>query len=682
MPKYLVIVEAPGKLKKFQSILGPDYKVLASKGHVVDLPAKGKNVKINQDKQTGVYTFTPNYAVMEDKEDVVHGIVQEANKKYDKIYLMTDPDREGEAIAWHIKNQLPTGAKIARATTTSITKAAVDEALKNAGTIDQPMVDSYETRRILDRLTGYEASYPVKTATGGKSVGRVQSAALRILAEREKEIKSFIPEEYWDIDAELLTDKKEKLWAKLSKPGDKEVKNKEQADKIVNDLKTLKKVAVSSYETKNVKTHAYAPFTTSTLQQAASSVLGWNGKKTMQIAQTLYEAGDITYMRTDSVFMSPGAVNSIRSYIDHTYGPKYLPSTANFYKTAAKNAQEGHECCRVVDEKKINAGNTLDEQKLYALIWKRTVASQMEESEHLSLSVKFKAGEYEFSANGRKLLFDGWKKVYDYSLGDDIILPEMKVGDILDIIDITSVQKFTQPPPRFNDGGSFTKMMETAGIGRPATYTATLETLKARSYITVESKAIHVTDLGLAVVDFCKNVNFCFIDVEFTSHMEENLDLIAEKKSTKSDILNEFYKRLKDDLANAQQQKTKNQESDIPCPKCGKLLLKKHSMYGPFFACPDRKECGYKANVGEDGKPKEPPPKPPKVYGPYPCPKCGSKMVLRTSKLGNFYGCEKFPKCRSMVSETGQPIESKKPSFKKGFKKWHKKGSSHAEKES
>lgn len=665
---YLVIIESPGKIKKFASILGSNYDIMATKGHIIDLPPKGKNISIK--KQDENFTFVPKYDVINGKESVVSDIVKASQKPYKAIYLCTDPDREGSGIAKHVADCLKAQCPVLRATSTSITKDAIFDALKNAGSIDQYMVDSYEARRILDRLTGYEASFTVKTATGGRSVGRVQSAALRILAEREKEIQSFVPEEYWDIDANLLTAHKETIKAKLSKPGDKEVKNEEQANKIVSELKSLKKANVSFYDTKTVSSHAYAPFTTSTLQQASSGVFGWSGKKTMQIAQALYESGHITYMRTDSVFISPPAINSIRAYISHALPQKYLPSSPNYYKTSSKNAQEGHECCRVVDESKTMAGNTEDERKLYQLIWKRTIASQMTPSEHLSISVKFASGPYELSTNGRKMLFDGWKKVYDYSLSDDIILPELKVGDILDITDVFAEQKFTQPPSRFNDGGSFTKMMETAGIGRPATYTSTLETLKSRGYISLDKKAIHVTDLGISVVDFCKSVNFCFIDIDFTSHVEEDLDLIADQKLTKNEALNKFYKRLKDDLDNANKIKIKNQQSDIPCPKCGKMLLKKHSQFGPFFSCPDRTDCKYKANIGEDGKPIEPQPKAPKVYSTFLCPSCQGKMVQRKSKFGEFFGCDAYPKCSGMRKIDGSEIvKSKKKFFKKKFNK-------------
>lgn len=665
MAKYLVIVEAPGKLAKFSKLLGSDYKVLATSGHVVDLPPKGKNVKIEKDKQTGKYTFTPHYDIMAGKEQTVQNIINEA-KKYQQVFLMTDSDREGEAISWAINNQLPKGTKVLRATTVSLTQESVDEALKNAGTIDLAMVDSYEARRILDRLVGYEASYPTKTATGGRSVGRVQSAALRLLSEREQEIKAFKPEEYWDIRAHLLTKKNEKVSSKLIKPDEKDIKNKEAADKVSSYLKDNKIVKVLKYETKTVETSAYAPFTTSTLQQSASSIFGWSGKKTMQLAQKLYEAGTITYHRSDSVFLSPTFLTACRTYIQQNFAPTYLPSSPNFYKTATKNAQEAHEACRATDVTQVVAGNTEDERKLYQLVWKRSVSCQMEKSRHLGISAKFGSGEYELSANGRKMLFDGWKKVYDYALSDDIILPEMSIDDELDIQDVISEQKFTQPPPRYTDGGSFTKLMDVHGIGRPATYAATLETLLDRSYVTVEKKSIHVTDLGIAVTDFLKKANFCFIDINFTASMEDNLDLIAEKKANKSEVLNEFYTRLKKDLENAAQIKKNDQESTIPCPTCGKMLLKKHSKFGPFLACPDRAECGWKANMDKDGNIIPPKPKAPVVYSSFLCPKCNGKMVERTSKVGQFLGCENFKTgCRSMMKTDGTVIVPKKGYSKK-----------------
>lgn len=668
MAKYLVIVEAPNKTRSYAKYLGKDFHVEATVGHVIDLPPKNINIKIKHDKKANFYTFDPNYDIMEGKEAIVKKIVSAA-PNYQAVYLMTDPDREGEAIAWHVSKQLPAGTKIFRASTNSITKAGIDAALQKAGPLDLDLVNSYETRRLLDRIVGYKCSYLTQTATGGRSVGRVQSAALRILAEREQEIKNFVPEEYWDIEAELLTQKtkKEKVKARLTKPDKMDIKNKTMADKIVSDLKGSV-VEVVKYDVKQVTNRAYAPFTTSTLQQAAATILGWNQKKTMNVAQKLYAAGDITYHRTDSTSISPTNLGKLRGYIQTAFAPNYLPASANIFKTAAKNAQEAHEAILPTDPNNLTAGSDPDEKKLYKLVWERAIASQMADSLSEGISVKFAYKDYELSANGNRLLFDGWKKVWHYSLSADVLLPQMAVGDKLDAIDIIAEQKFTQPPPRYSDA-SFVKLLEKTGIGRPSTFANITETLLDRNYVEVKNKVFHVTDLGLKVIDFLKAANFCFIDLNFTSGMENDLDDIAEKKKQKEIVLDDFYKRLLRDIANGQTVKGAAQVSGHKCPKCGKNLLQKHSRFGAFYVCEDKEACGVICNVGEKGEPVE---KKQKEYGPDPCQICGAKMVKRQSQYGVFYGCSAYPKCKGMRAEDGSPIEPKsgdKKPRKGGWKK-------------
>lgn len=661
MSKKLVLVESPGKVAKIQSYLGSEYKVVATYGHMIDLPAKGININIKKD-------FLPNYEVMSDKKEIFNNIVT-LIKSSQITFLMMDEDREGEGMCSNIVREVE--KKIGsfpykRAKTNSITKQGVENAIKNASTIDYGLVDSYEARRLLDRICGYKCSFITTSATGGKSAGRVQSAALRVLADREKEIQKFVPVEYWDISAELLTPKKEKIVASLVNPDKMDIKNKEQADKIVQDI-TKKIVTVTKYDSKEVFASPRAPFTTSTLQQTAASVFGWDPSKTMKTAQRLYEDGKITYMRTDSVMIVPQFTATTRDHIKNNFTPEYLPKTINVYTNKASNVQAAHEAIRPVDINVTTVLGEADERKLYDMIWRRTVSSQMEKSKNLSVSARFSFDKYEFGANGSVSLFDGWKKVWTWSAGEDKPLPLLKIGDKCDIIDITSEQKFTQPPFRFTKS-SITKMYEETGIGRPSTYDSITKTLKARTYIELIGSSYKVTDLGLKVCDFLVGANFCFMDLAFTSQMEDKLDKIGEKELKKLGVLDEFWCRLKGDIDVATTMKQNAAVTDFDCPKCKKKLLAKHGKFGSFFACPD-KECKFTANVDENGKPKEKVVVE-KVYCTEPCQLCASKMILRKSKFGEFYGCEKFPKCRGMRNADKTPIEPKTSSGPKKF--WNK----------
>jgi len=660
MAKYLLIVESPEKAKKIAGYLGKDYRVIASVGHVIDLPAKGLNVNIKKN-------FEPNYDIMPGKEAVVASIV-EASKSVDLVYLMSDPDREGEAIAFHLSKQLPKGKLFKRAKTNSITKQAVEDAIKNASDIDYELVDSYETRRVLDRLVGYKCSFITTSATGGKSAGRVQSAALRVIAEREKEIKAFVPVEYWDIGAELLTNKKEKILSSLITPDKMDIKNKDQADKIVKDL-TKKIATVTKYDSKEVFASPRAPFTTSTLQQTSASILGWDQEKTMRVAQRLYEEGRITYHRTDSVSIIPQFLAATRDYISNAHAPEYLPKTVQVYASNGNHVQGAHEAIRPVDVTACQIVGEADERKLYDVIWRRTVSSQMEKAKNLSVSARFTVDSYELGANGNVSLFDGWKKVWHWSVGEDKLLPVLKVGDKCDIIDVTSEQKFTQPPSRYTKS-SITKMYEETGIGRPSTYATITKILRARNYIELNGNSYVATPLGIRVCDFLVNSNFCFIDLDFTSKLEEKLDKIGEKELKKLGVLEEFWSRLSCDLTNAATIKKNLSVTDIDCPTCKKQkLLSKNGKFGPFFACPD-KECGFTANIGEDGKPKEKLPPKPKEYVEFKCKNCGSRMIKRSGKFGEFAGCEKFPNCKTIADLQGKFKENTGKTFKK---RWAKK---------
>jgi DNA topoisomerase I len=651
MAKFLVIQESFTKSKKTKAYLGKDYNCMASVGHVIDLPAKKISVDIKNN-------FTPSYEVMPDKKKVLNDILKAA-KKVDTVYLMSDPDREGEAIAWHISTHLPAGTKFKRAKTNSITKKAVKDAIDNAADIDMDLVDAYEARRILDRLCGYKCSFLVKQATGGASAGRTQSSGLRILAEREKEIKSFIPVIYWPVETELLTDKHEKIIALIKTPKPLDISTKKEAEEIINTLKT-KDILVSKYDVKTEKAKPYAPFTTSTLQQSASSFLGFSPDRTMKAAQKLYEVGAITYHRTDSVSIVSNFVDSTVDYIKNNYKKDYLPSKKNFYKAKSKNAQEAHEAIRPTDvlvKEWIGSGS--DEAKIYKMVWKRVVASQMSPAIYERRSAEFKCQKYVLSANGSKEMFDGFRLVWDYSDISDKFLPDLKIGDKVILIDAKTEKKQTKPPTRFSEA-SFIKELEKMGIGRPSTYATIPKTLKARGYVEVgKGKSIVTTDLGIGVSDFLIKADFCFIDLKFTSSMEDELDEVSNGNSAKLAVLDKFWTRLKKDIDNANGLKKKINLTDYDCPKCKSKLSLKHSKFGKFYGCSGYPNCKYTAKISKDGKPIEKEKKE-IVYSDHKCPKCKSKMIERKSKYGKFFGCSTYPKCKGMRDSEGDPIKSKK----------------------
>jgi len=671
MAKYLMIVESPTKAKKIQHFLSKDYDVVPSFGHVLDLPEKELGVDIKKD-------FEPTYVVMDDKKDVLKDILLRA-KKADMVYLAGDPDREGSGISMNIFNSLPKGTKAKRIKYHEITKKAIEEALANPIEIndEKDLYDAFETRRILDRVVGYKASYPVKQATGGPSAGRCQSAGLRIIVDREKEIQAFIPIVYWPITAELLTKDTEKIIAAIKVPDPLKIGTKEEAEKIIAVFKKGP-VKVSKFEKKNANVNPYPPFTTSTLMQMAATNFGMSNKRTMDAAQKLFEMGKISYHRTDSVAISPDFVKEIVKYAKSNYDAKYIPLTPNTYTTKSKNAQEAHESIRCVNlnETSYSAG-TPDEKKLYEAVWKRTVASQMSPATFIRSSAEFSAGTYTLSTSGSKMLFEGFRKVWDYSESEDRYLPELKIGDIVKVIEIKTEKKETQPPPRYSEA-SFTKTLEKEGIGRPSTYASICQTLLNRKYVELKSKAYHPTELGIRVIDFLVKTDFCFVDIKFTSLLEDKLDDIANSQANKLDVLTEFWTRLKSDLDKAKDTKKELQLTTFECPLCKKnkveaFLVKKFSKWGEFFSCQNYSDktikCEYKANVGEDGKPVEKEKKPaPKKLGKK-CPKCGKDLVIRVGKYGEFVGCSGFPACKGFYQMDGTP----KVSSGKKFKKWGKK---------
>jgi DNA topoisomerase-1 len=660
MAKYLVIIEAPGKIKKIQSFLGSEFEVVATKGHIKDLPEKELGIDIKND-------FTPTYEVYSDKKSLAESITSKA-KKSDIVYLFTDLDREGEQIANLVSTLLPKGTVYKRIKSNSITKEAVLKAMDNAGDIDEDLVNAAETRRLIDRLVGYKSSYVVKQSTGGISAGRTQSAGLRILAELEKLIKDFVPVIYWPIEAELLTEKKEKIIAIIKSPKPLDISTKEEADKIIAIFKKGP-IKVSSYDVKNVSVKPYGPFTTSSLQQAASSILGFSPDKTMSVAQSLYQAGTITYHRTDSTNIIPEMISNIRSYISDNFDKKYLPNKANIYASKVKNAQEAHEAIRPTDISiKECSGSGYDEAKLYKLIWQRTIAYQMSNAEYERRSVEFSCDKYVLSANGSKELFDGFRKVWDYSSSEDKFLPDLKVGDIVYGLEFKTEERQTSPPSRYSEA-SFIKELENRGIGRPATFASIPKTLKDRTYIDIKNKSILVTDLGMKVNEFLVTSKFCFVDLDFTQQMEEKLDEISNGKLAKLSVLTEFWTRLKSDLDNAKIVKNQASITNFDCPKCKAKLVKKHSKFGPFLGCSNygNKEhpCDYVAKIDKEGNPVEKTEEKKEVeYSNFKCENCDEKLIVRQGKKGKYLGCKNFYKekkcCGFYDATTGEKFVFKK----------------------
>lgn len=661
MAKNLVIIEAPGKLPKYRKALGSDYDVLATAGHCVDLPEKSLAINIKK-------KFEPTWEVKHDKKAVIKTL-KDAAKKAQNIYLMSDEDREGEAIAWHVLEQIKTSTKanIFRATTNEITASGIKKALANPGQIDMQKIDAYLCRRLLDRLCGYKTSFLTKQATGGRSAGRVQSAILRLIVDREKEIMHFVPEEYWVLTAHLLNSSAEPYVGVLSEKI--KVPNEAEATKIYNAVMKGSPV-ISEVKVKQVNIKPFAPFTTIPLQATASTLFGWSGKRTMQAAQHLYEAGHITYMRTDSPFMAKEAVDAVRAFVDHSYGSKYLPAKAPVY-AAKKGAQEAHECCRVTD---VNANPALagDEHKLYEVIRKRTIASQMSSGVDERIRAVTKIAGYDFISNGNRQIFDGFRKVWDVGGGKDVLLPKLTEGEKCTLKLLEKEQKFTQPPPRYSVA-SIGKKCEDEQIARPATFSNFMEVLQQRGYIAKNKKSFQATDLGIKVIDFLTAADFCFVDVKFTAGMEQELDAVQSATTNKVDLLTKFWDRLKGDIEKGKEVRNAASVTKYKCPKCKGSLLSKFSKFGPFYACENYKPpkkvdgkkveqegaCAFTAKVGDNGEPIEKVAKP-KEYADFACTKCGAPMVKRTSKYGEFYGCEGYPKCKMTADMDGNFKEPKK----------------------
>ncbi len=684
--KSLVIVESPGKVKTISKFLGKDYVVKASIGHVRDLPGKGLGIDVKNN-------FEPIYEILEDKAKVVKEL-KDLAKKSDRIYLAPDPDREGEAIAWHLSEILGKPDRTYRIECNEITKDAIKSAIKNPRNINRDLVAAQQARRILDRLVGYKISPLLWRKVGGKSAGRVQSVALRLVIEREKEITSFTKEEYWSVHAEFIKDKipfNANLYSYDGKtiitPRSKETKlnvilrDKKTVDDIVKNLNSSN-FSISSIEEKESQKNPLPPFITSTLQRAASNLFGYPVKRVMKIAQELYEGIDIgedgpigliTYMRTDSIRISKEAQDESKDYVLKIFGKDYYPSSPRVYKTKSKNVQDAHEAIRPTSvfrtpselKKFLNA----DQYKIYRLIWERFLASQMASSKLLTNSVEIKGGKGVFHASATKIIFEGFLKAFDEAedkaiededkeidpdelQGQEISsLPDLKVKDTVKLDNLDPKQHFTEPPSRYNEA-SLVKKLEELGIGRPSTYASTISTILDRKYVQkLDKKALAPTKLGEIVTELLVNHFPKYIDYAFTAQMESNLDEIEEAKQKWDEMISTFYEPFSKTLKKAQVDlQSVEIKSDHNCPNCGKVLLLKGGRFGPFLGCSDYPECKTILNVNKDGNPL-----PQAKESSEKCPKCNGSMLHKHGRFGEYLQCtnEECKQTVSIVKSTG-----------------------------
>lgn len=666
--KNMVIVESPAKAKTIGKYLGSSFFVCSSMGHVRDLPEKKLSVDIENN-------FTPEYKIIPSRKKLVSELLADS-KKADTVYLASDLDREGEAIAWHLSKALEIpDEKAQRVIFNEITKDAILEAFKHPGPINMAKVNAQQARRILDRLVGYQISPLLwKKISKGLSAGRVQSVAVRLIVEREKEIKEFKPQEYWKITAELKTtsEDKEKLRdiktfkSILQKFNGEnvEIKNESQAKDIVLELQKAEYV-VANVKKQTKRNNAPPPFTTSLLQQQASTRLQFSAKKTMLIAQQLYEgidigtegaAGLITYMRTDSFHISEQALTSCRKLVAEKYGKNYLPEKPNVHASDKKGTQGAHEAIRptVVEYTPESIKNSLtkDQYRLYELIWNRFVASQMNPALYAVTDVEIASGRYTFKAKGRELLFDGHTIVSGHEMDkDEQILPPLEKDQKLELIELMPTQHFTQPPPRFTEA-SLVKTLEKMGIGRPSTYATIISTIQDRGYVKQEKRAFYATELGTLVTEKLIEHFSKIMDVKFTSHMEDELDKIEDEKIGWLDVLKEFYEPFKIDLEKAvgemKSVKGTPEESSQICTICGQPMVIRWGRHGKFLGCSAFPTCKNTLPLDEKGAPAPPETTDQK------CEKCGSAMVIKTSRHGKFLACSAYPNCKNTKSLTGE----------------------------
>lgn len=663
--KNLIIVESPTKARTLTQFLGKDFVVTSTMGHIRDLPERKIGIKTDKD-------FKPEYVLIPGKKEIIDTLKKEAEKAK-KIYLATDPDREGEAIAWHVgqiigeldnqktgkekkKSSHPViqSSSLQRIVFHEITKSAIEKALENPRGIDMDLVSAQQARRILDRIVGYKLSpllwFKIRK---GLSAGRVQSVAVRLIVDREREIEKFVPVEYW----EIYTDLRKHLGGKLpdapvfssklvSKNGQKiEIHHKDEAGVLVSELEKAG-YEVKNIEKKETKRFPNPPFTTSTLQQQGANRLGWPAKKTMRTAQDLYEKGLITYHRTDSTNISKEAIFTCRDYIKKTYGEDFLPEAPRIYKTKSKVAQEAHEAIRPTevtrDAQKVAGETDKDGARLYELVWKRFVACQMKEAVYdetkLSVLATAQTNFFLLESLGRIIKFTGWLSVFGKEEGEEegeASLPPFEIGDDLDLVKIESFQKFTQPPPRYNEA-SLIKTLEEYGIGRPSTYAPIISTICDRQYVEKQEGRFSATALGFAVCDFLVEYFPEIVDFAFTAHMEEDLDEIANGKKEWVPVVREFYIPFNTKLTSvskiAERVSVETEVTDEKCPDCGAPLVVRIGRFGKFLSCSKFPECKFAKPYLRDAG--------------FTCQKCGAKMVVKKSKKGKtFFGCSNWPKC-------------------------------------
>lgn len=660
---HLVIVESPAKAKTIEKYLGKDYSVVASVGHIRDLPKSKLGVDVDNN-------FEPKYENKKDKAALIKELKKDA-KASDIVYLATDPDREGEAISWHLAHILGISPDApVRVTFSEITKSGIEAGMSHPRTLDMDLINAQQARRILDRIVGYKLSpFLWKKVRRGLSAGRVQSVAVRLIVDREQEIESFEAQEYWSIDAKLLSASSRRAFpAKLTEVKGEKFKalNKEETDKVLAMLENGEFIIANIKNSTRKKTPA-PPFTTSTLQQEASRKLSFNARRTMKAAQELYEGveipdmgavGIITYMRTDSLRISDEAKAAAAQMIESTYGKEYLPSKPRVFKSK-NNAQDAHEAIRptiiTLTPEKVKSALSGDQYKLYKLIWERFMASQMENQLLDTKAVDITCGECLFKANGYTVKFDGFTKLYEESKDNDEeeggALPALEVGEKLKVKELTGNQHFTQPPPRYTEA-SLIKALEENGIGRPSTYAPTIATILDRHYVEREAKQLKPTSLGIVITDLMKGHFERIVDAKFTAQMESDLDKIEAGKADWVDVLGKFYTGFDKMLTKAEKDmegkrvKIPDEPTDIVCDKCGKPMVIKIGPYGKFLGCSGFPECkNTKRIVNETGGL---------------CPHCGGKMLAKKSKKGKpFFGCENYKDCNFMTWDT--PLEDKCP---------------------
>ena len=663
MAKKLVIVESPAKAKTIKKYLGRTYDVVASMGHVRDLPKSKLGVDVEHD-------FEPKYINIRKQSETIKKLKAAAKDK-DKIFLATDPDREGEAISWHLAHLLGVDLKEKnRVTFNEITKSGVKSGMAAPRRVDESLVNSQQARRILDRLVGYKLSpFLWKKVKSGLSAGRVQSVTVRMIVDRENEIRSFIPQEYWTIEASLLTDTAAKPFiAKFYGQNGKkmELHTKEETDAVLANLKNADYV-VESVKTSVRQKSPAPPFTTSTMQQEASRRLGFQARRTMKAAQELYEGVDveglgavglITYMRTDSLRISDEAKQAAAAYIEKTYGREFVPQTPRVYKSR-NNAQDAHEAIRPslpeITPAMVKSSITSDQYKLYKLIWERFIASQMASALLDTVAAQIGAAGYTFKASGFTVKFAGFTVLYEESRDDDkeenSVLPELAERDHLIEDGVKGSQHFTQPPPRYTEA-SLIKELEENGIGRPSTYAATITTILGRNYVEREGKQLKPTELGEVTTKLMKEHFSQIVDADFTANMEKDLDEIADGDKQWTQVLHSFYDGFEKDLEKAEVEtegisyRIPDEETDVVCEQCGRKMVVKHGRFGKFLACPGYPECKNTKRIVNEM--------------PGECPLCGGKILEKKSKKGKkFFGCEHNPSCSFLSWDA--PIEERCP---------------------